>query len=123
VVITTAVCAVVAGYRSYTAIAEWVTDLPADTAMLLGIDRGRRPSESMIRRLLHPVDPDLLAATIGTWLATRIFAGTLASGALLRSLRRRGPATVGERRYAEALRSSRAPRMRPRPKMNSSAGS
>jgi hypothetical protein len=51
------------------------------------------------------------------------FAGTLASGALLRSLRRRGPATVGERRYAEALRGSRAPRMRPRPKMNSSAGS
>lgn len=42
VVITTAVCAVVAGYRSYTAIAEWVTDLPADTAMLLGIDPGRR---------------------------------------------------------------------------------
>jgi predicted transposase YbfD/YdcC len=72
VVITTAVCAVVAGYRSYTAIAEWVTDLPADTAMLLGIDPGRRPSESMIRRLLQAVDPDLLAATIGTWLATRI---------------------------------------------------
>ena len=51
------------------------------------------------------------------------FAGTVASGALLRSLRRRGPATVGERRYAEALRGSRAPRMRSRPKMNSSAGS
>ena len=33
VVITAAVCAVVAGYRSYTAIGEWVADLPADTAL------------------------------------------------------------------------------------------
>ncbi|HEV2781521.1 MAG TPA: ISAs1 family transposase [Actinophytocola sp.] len=69
--ITAAVCAVVAGCRSYTAIAEWVADLPADTAMLLGIDPDRRPSESMIRRLLQTVDPDLLAATIGRWLAAR----------------------------------------------------
>src|SRR2546430_1209232 len=30
VVVTAAVCAVVAGYRSYTAIGEWVADLPAD---------------------------------------------------------------------------------------------
>ena len=71
VVVTAAVCAVVAGYRSYTAIAEWVADLPADTAPLLGIDPGRRPSESMMRRLLQAVDPDLLAAAIGRWLATR----------------------------------------------------
>lgn len=71
VVIAAAVCAVVAGYRSYTAIAEWVADLPADTAMLLAIDPGRRPSESMIRRLLQAVDPDLLATTIGRWLAAR----------------------------------------------------
>jgi predicted transposase YbfD/YdcC len=76
VVVTTAVCAVVAGYRSYTAIAEWITDLPADTAMLLGIDPGRRPSESMIRRLLQAVDPDLLAAAIGRWLAAKTTAQT-----------------------------------------------
>jgi predicted transposase YbfD/YdcC len=72
VVLTAAVCAVVAGYRSYTAIGEWVADLPADTAVLLGIDADRRPSEAMIRRLLQALDPDLLAAAIGTWLATRI---------------------------------------------------
>jgi predicted transposase YbfD/YdcC len=71
VVITAAVCAVVAGYRSYTAIAEWIADLPADTAMLLGIDPDRRPSETMTRRLLQAIDPDLLAATIGRWLAAR----------------------------------------------------
>jgi predicted transposase YbfD/YdcC len=72
VVVTAAVCAVVAGYRSYTAIAEWVADLPDDAAGLLGIDADRRPSEAMIRRLLQALDPDLLAAVIGTWLATRI---------------------------------------------------
>ncbi|MEU8195805.1 transposase family protein [Microbispora amethystogenes] len=72
VVLTAAVCAVVAGNRSYTAIGEWVADLPADSAALLGIDTDRRPSEAMIRRLLQALDPDLLAAAIGTWLATRI---------------------------------------------------
>jgi tetratricopeptide (TPR) repeat protein len=71
VVLTAAVCAVVAGYRSYTAIGEWVADLPADTAVLLGIDADRRPSEAMIRRLLQAIDPDLLAAAIGRWLTTR----------------------------------------------------
>src|SRR3954467_105028 len=72
VVVTAAVCAVVAGYRSYTAIAEWVADLPDDTAGLLGIDADRRPSEAMIRRLLQALDPDALAAVIGAWLASRI---------------------------------------------------
>ncbi|MGW3607711.1 transposase family protein, partial [Micromonospora sp. NPDC005161] len=32
VVVAAAVCAVVAGYRSYAAIGEWVADLPDDTA-------------------------------------------------------------------------------------------
>jgi predicted transposase YbfD/YdcC len=71
VVVTAAVCAVVAGYRSYTAIAEWVADLPDGTAELLGIDTARRPSEAMIRRLLQALDPDRLTAVIGTWLAAR----------------------------------------------------
>lgn len=72
VVATAAICAVVAGYRSYTAIAEWVADLPGETATLLGLDAHRRPSEAMIRRLLQALDPDLLAAAIGRWLAARI---------------------------------------------------
>ncbi|WP_263404679.1 hypothetical protein [Salinispora vitiensis] len=36
-VVTAAVCAVVAGYRSYTAIDEWIADVPAATAVALGI--------------------------------------------------------------------------------------
>ena len=36
VVVTAAVCAVVAGYRSYAAIAEWVADVPATTVLSPG---------------------------------------------------------------------------------------
>lgn len=44
VVVTAVVCAVVAGYRSYAAIAEWVADVPDETAQALGIvaDGARR---------------------------------------------------------------------------------
>ncbi|MGC5334712.1 ISAs1 family transposase [Micromonospora sp. DT62] len=71
-VVAATVCAVVAGYRSYAAIGEWVADLPADTAAVLGIDPGRRPSEAMIRRLLQALDADRLAMVIGAWLATQL---------------------------------------------------
>ncbi|MER5456602.1 ISAs1 family transposase [Micromonospora sp. NPDC002389] len=71
VVVTAAVCAVVAGYRSYTSIAEWVADLPAATALTLGIAPDRRPSEAMIRRLLQALDPEQLTRAIGVWLAAR----------------------------------------------------
>lgn len=71
VVVTAAVYAVLAGYRSYTAIAEWVADVPAATALALGIAPDRRPSEAMIRRLLQALDPDLLTAAISGWLTSR----------------------------------------------------
>lgn len=76
VVVTAVVCAVVAGYRSYAAIAEWVADVPEETAVALGIAAGRRPSEAMIRRLLQALDPDLLTTAIGVWLAGRAATGT-----------------------------------------------
>jgi hypothetical protein len=65
------VCAVVAGYRSYAAIAEWVADVPDETAQALGIAADRRPSEAMVRRLLQALDRDLLTTAIGAWLAAR----------------------------------------------------
>ncbi|MBL1112726.1 transposase family protein [Streptomyces sp. 110] len=65
VVVTAAACAVVAGYRSYAAIAEWVADIPDETAQALGIAVDRRPSEAMIRRRLQALDPDLLTTAIG----------------------------------------------------------
>jgi predicted transposase YbfD/YdcC len=71
VVVTAAVCAVVADYRSYTAIAEWIADVPDSTVLAVGIAPDRRPSEAMIRRLLQALDPDLLTTAIGVWLASR----------------------------------------------------
>jgi hypothetical protein len=88
VVVTAAACAVVAGYRSYTAIAEWIADLPAAAALALGIAPDRRPSEAMIRRLLQALDPDLLTAAISGWLSTRAASYHRPSGA--RSLAGRG---------------------------------
>ncbi|WP_258545586.1 ISAs1 family transposase [Micromonospora marina] len=78
VVVTAVVCAVVAGYRSYSAIAEWVADAPDETAEALGIAADRRPSEAMIRRLLQALDPDVLTTAISGWLVGR--ATTSASG-------------------------------------------
>lgn len=60
-------CAVVAGYRSYTAIAEWVGDLPDEAAARLGMQPSRRPSEPMIRRLLQALDPERLSTVVGGW--------------------------------------------------------
>ncbi|WP_431937529.1 ISAs1 family transposase [Micromonospora sp. RP3T] len=78
--VTAAVCAVVAGYRSYAAIAEWVADVPAETALALGITADRRASEAMIRRLLQAMDPQLLTAAITVWLAGRATAATSTAG-------------------------------------------
>jgi predicted transposase YbfD/YdcC len=79
VVVSAAVCAVVAGNRSYTAVAEWIADVPAATALALGMAPDRRPSEAMIRRLLQAIDPQLLTAAVSVWLTGRAAAGTSTS--------------------------------------------
>src|SRR3954468_9902025 len=72
VVVTAAVGAVAAGYRSDPAVAEGVAGLPPAPALALGIAPDRRASESMIRRLppaLAPaLDPDLFTTAISGWL-------------------------------------------------------
>lgn len=65
-----AVSAVLAGARSYVAIAEWAHDLPVSVRRGLGIERNP-PSESAIRRVLQAIDPHLLDRTVGGWLAGR----------------------------------------------------
>ncbi|MGI8799288.1 MAG: ISAs1 family transposase, partial [Pseudonocardia sp.] len=65
-VLTAAVCAVAAGARSFVATAEWVADLPAEVAAVLGVD-ARCPSESTIRRLIGHVDADRFDAAIGAF--------------------------------------------------------
>jgi predicted transposase YbfD/YdcC len=69
-VLAVAVCAVLAGARSYVAIAEWALDLPVSARLRLGIGR-RAPSESTIRRILQAVDLDALDAVLSSWLAIR----------------------------------------------------
>ncbi|WP_319617791.1 transposase family protein [Rhodococcus opacus] len=58
-VLAIAVAATVAGARSFTAIGEWIADVPATERARLGID-GVVPSESTIRRRLQRLEPDRL---------------------------------------------------------------
>ncbi|GIE79386.1 ISAs1 family transposase [Actinoplanes philippinensis] len=76
VVVVAAICAVIAGSRSYTAIGEWVADVPATTALALGFTPDRLPSEAMIRRLLQALDAQLPTTAISVWLAGRTTTGT-----------------------------------------------
>jgi len=66
-----AVCAVLAGARSYAAIAEWAADLPPAVRLRLGVGQRRPPSESAIRRCLQRVDHDQLDRVASAWLAAR----------------------------------------------------
>ncbi len=59
-----------AGARSFTAIAEWAAD--ADEATLAGLGvTGAVPSESTFRRTLQKLDADALDKAVGTWAAQR----------------------------------------------------
>jgi hypothetical protein len=71
-VLALAVCAVLAGARSYVAIAEWAHDLPLGVRIRLGLTVARAtPSESAIRRILQKVDPEALDRAVSDWLIAR----------------------------------------------------
>jgi predicted transposase YbfD/YdcC len=78
-ILVLAAAAVLAGARSFTAIAEWAADAPQPVRAALGARcdplTGRWvwtvPTESTIRRTLARVDPEALAAAVGAWLAGR----------------------------------------------------
>lgn len=61
VILGLAVCAVLAGARSFTAIAEWAADADAETLARLGV-AGVVPSESTFRRTLQRWDADAFFA-------------------------------------------------------------
>ena len=63
-----AVCAVLAGARSYTAIAEWAQDLTPTVGQRLGLGR-LPPCESTIRRVLQRLDGEHLSQVVSDWLA------------------------------------------------------
>lgn len=65
------IAAVMAGSRSFAAIGQWVADADADLLAALGIRRGRRPSESAIRRAFARLDAAKLDAVLAAWVWTR----------------------------------------------------
>jgi hypothetical protein len=70
VILALAVCAVLAGARSFTAIAEWATDADEETLARLGV-MGKVPAESTIRRVLQRLDVDAFDKLAGAWAAQR----------------------------------------------------
>ena len=68
VVLGLAVCAVLAGARSFTAIAEWAADADRQTLAGLGVT-GAVPSESTFRRTLQRLDADAFDELAGRWAA------------------------------------------------------
>ena len=60
-----------AGARSWVAVAEWARDLPSPPGLRLGVGRCT-PSEATIRRILQQVDRSALDAALSGWLAARL---------------------------------------------------
>ncbi len=65
-----AVCAVLAGARSFTAIAEWAADADQGTRDALGIT-GVVPCQSTFRRTLQHLNADALDEAAGAWAQQR----------------------------------------------------
>jgi predicted transposase YbfD/YdcC len=66
VILALAVCAVLAGARSFTAIAEWAADADEETRARLGVT-GAVPSESTFRRTLQRLDANAFDELAGQW--------------------------------------------------------
>jgi hypothetical protein len=77
-VLAIAVCAVLAGACTFTAITEWARNLPVGVRIRLGLRRVAS-SESTIRRILQTLNAQALdAAVLSTWLVARSAAPTAA---------------------------------------------
>ena len=68
-ILVLAVCAVMAGCRSFTAIGEWAVGASEQVLSALGVECA--PSESTMRRTLQRLDGDQLDSAIGSWAAGR----------------------------------------------------
>ena len=75
-VLTLCAAAVLAGMRSFTAIAGWVADVPAEVlARLYTAPEAIVPSKTTLWRVLTGADPAAVDAAVGAWLAEQA-AGT-----------------------------------------------
>ena len=71
-ILAIAVCAVLAGARSFIAIAEWAEDQSQEILEKLGSQRVLPPCESTIRRVLQRVDAEDLDRRTGAWMAQQV---------------------------------------------------
>jgi predicted transposase YbfD/YdcC len=84
VVLTLCAAAVLAGMRSFTAIAGWVADVPAELLGLLYSPPPRIPgvpSKTTLWRVLTGVDAGAVDAAIGSWLAEQAHHASAVTGA------------------------------------------
>lgn len=70
-VLATAICAVLAGARGFTQIAEWSAEQSRETRQRLGSKYGRPMSERTIRRVLGSVDVAEIDHRTGNWIAAQ----------------------------------------------------
>jgi hypothetical protein len=80
VVLTLCAAAVVAGMASFTAIAGWATDVPAEVLVKLYGRRSDPPSKATIWRVVTGADAATVDAVIGAWLLAQAAAHDVAAG-------------------------------------------
>jgi DDE family transposase len=68
-ILATALCAVLAGARNLTAMAEWAAEQSPETLRRLGSTRGKPPSERTYRRTFDAIDVEEIDRRTGTWMA------------------------------------------------------
>ena len=80
VVLALAAAAVVAGMASFTAIAGWATDVPAEVLVKLYGRRSDPPSKATIWRVVTGADATTVDAVIGAWLLAQAAARDVVAG-------------------------------------------
>ena len=89
--LATGICAVLAGARSFTAMAEWAAEQSPAMLQRLGSKRGHPPSERTYRRLFGSLDVAELDRRTGQWMAEqqwlRAGAGVALDGKTVRGSR------------------------------------
>jgi hypothetical protein len=80
VVLALCAAAVVAGMASFTAIAGWATDVPAEVLVKLYGRRSAAPSKATIWRVVTGADAATVDAVIGAWLLAQAAARDVVTG-------------------------------------------
>lgn len=71
-VLAIAVCATLAGARSFTAIAEWAAEQSREALLKLGCKRRKPPSDRTVSRVMHRVDAAEVDRRVGGWVAQQV---------------------------------------------------